>query len=603
MIDSMIEDHAKMDMDEARIIKQVKRVIVQELFSDVDNEKCVLDLYLENNEVSQQFSKVTRVFLDSQKKNLMKEHADGKILFFRKYNYEKILIHYLEHKYRIDNVEFELFASDKKERDLEQQKQELREKRIRELEEKKIKQIPYLKWGKTVRVGSIIYASTDESNKKMEFHYNYGNSGKSERNKLLYDGRALKYVKYDAKEIADIIERTHPKNIVAKNIIVIDESNCLTKNKTKSERKFEKQFDSFENTKKQYVSDISKKYGMKEKDVRKGIDSYQNKCRYLSSIIAESCRFQNSACTVLSYNCPYNRQFLELLKNKQRKLSQVESQQASILAKKYNITEYSVKHIERILENECTNYIKGDCVCEQVSIKKCSPQNPNCVLHDEFIARIKEHAEKILRKRNNVQVRSAENKKVNENAQAVQKIGLKDFVVRGSVFKCMHKKHRIDNVDAIINIDDDGKKRQIKISAGYCSQCRIYFILDSTYQNLKRQGMLLCRVTDEKRYMKSESTSEMKLAQESLLMQYGYNVSKAEQLTSVARQKILAVIIDNKIMAKSEIISYLNFFVSQRNAIPNMEIAISKWESDREFVENYRIGEYSQFGVSAIYRR
>ena len=30
---------------------------------------------------------------------------------------------------------------------------------------------------------------------------------------------------------------------------------------------------------------------------------------------------------------------------------------------------------------------------------------------------------------------------------------------------------------------------------------------------------------------------------------------------------------------------------------------ISKWETDREFVENYRIGEYTKYGVNAIYRR
>lgn len=34
-----------------------------------------------------------------------------------------------------------------------------------------------------------------------------------------------------------------------------------------------------------------------------------------------------------------------------------------------------------------------------------------------------------------------------------------------------------------------------------------------------------------------------------------------------------------------------------------MELAISKWETDREFVENYRVGEYTQFGVHAIFRR
>ena len=127
--------------------------------------------------------------------------------------------------------------------------------------------------------------------------------------------------------------------------------------------------------------------------------------------------------------------------------------------------------------------------------------------------------------------------------------------------------------------------------------------MDSTYQNLKKKGMVLCRVTDEKNYMKSGYINGMKLAQESLLMQYGYNVSQTEGLTATGRQKILAVIIDNKIMSKSEIISYIDFFISQRSSNSRMEVAISKWEADREFVENYKIGQYTQYGVNAIYRR
>ena len=69
----------------------------------------------------------------------------------------------------------------------------------------------------------------------------------------------------------------------------------------------------------------------------------------------------------------------------------------------------------------------------------------------------------------------------------------------------------------------------------------------------------------------------MRLAQESILMQFGYNVSQQEGLSATSRQKILAVLIDNKIMTKNEIISYLDFFISQRSKQSRMEIAISKY--------------------------
>ena len=103
--------------------------------------------------------------------------------------------------------------------------------------------------------------------------------------------------------------------------------------------------------------------------------------------------------------------------------------------------------------------------------------------------------------------------------------------------------------------------------------------------------------------MKGLYVNGMQLAQESVLMQYGYNVSQTEGLSQRARQKILALLIDNKALSKSEIISYLDFFISQRATQSRMQLAIAKWETDREFVENYRTGEYTKYGVNAIYRR
>ena len=191
---------------------------------------------------------------------------------------------------------------------------------------------------------------------------------------------------------------------------------------------------------------------------------------------------------------------------------------------------------------------------------------------------------------------------LNDNRD-IHQINKGDIIIRGYIFKCMHGNHSIKNIDAIVDIDINGEIEQVKIPAGYCEQCNIYFILDSTYQKLKKKGIILCRITDEKVYMKGGSVNGTQLAQESILMQYGYNVSQTEGLTAMRRQKILAVMIDNKILSKSEIISYLDFFISQRSSMPNMGIAISKWEDDREFVENYRVGHYSKFGVNAIHRK
>lgn len=86
-------------------------------------------------------------------------------------------------------------------------------------------------------------------------------------------------------------------------------------------------------------------------------------------------------------------------------------------------------------------------------------------------------------------------------------------------------------------------------------------------------------------------------------MQYGYNVSQQEGLTTTRRHKILAVLIDNHIMTKSEILSYLDFFINQRQSQHKYEKAIEKWNIDKEFVDEYKAGRYTTIGVSGIYRR
>ena len=110
-------------------------------------------------------------------------------------------------------------------------------------------------------------------------------------------------------------------------------------------------------------------------------------------------------------------------------------------------------------------------------------------------------------------------------------------------------------------------------------------------------------MSDEKAYLSSSSfVNGMMLAQESILMQYGYTVSQEEGLTSARRRKILAVLIDNRILTKSDIISYLDFFINQRKKQKSMEKAIDKWEDDKEFVLEYNKGSYAKFGVKGIYR-
>lgn len=606
-------------MNTETIVKQVKQVIMQELLAEVNDKECILDLYIEGKDNKDcELSKVTKNFLEQRIKKLIEEHRSGRILFFRKYNYEKILNEYLERKYNIAEIEMNLFPSEKKKHELEEKhKQELHKKQLKEQEEKIINEIPYLKWEKSIRVSGITYEAVNRDNKKIELHYIVGTipkkiKHKNTYNKLLFDNQPLQYAEYNVNAVVKMIEKSHPKNVKADHIIVVNrkenskiEQKVNVDNQSKEKEKTdEEKIAIFAETKKQYRKYLGREYGIGKNRINEICKLYQNECKYLNRDVMVSCTLNNRPCTVFYADCPYNKVFLNSLKETKRMKLQ---KNIDVFAEKYNITPQKVKNIAERYKKQCSYYIgvSGKCCFNEIISSVCSLQHDECIFHDKFIESIEKYLEEDLarQQKNESSIAIEKKEEIKRIEPVLPEIGLKDFVVRRNVFKCMHNKHEIDNVVAMINIDDDGKKQQIKISAGYCSQCKVYFILDSTYQSLKKKGMILCRITDEKNYMRGAYVNGMLLAQESVLMQYGYTVSQTEGLSATSRQKILAVIIDNRIMAKSEIISYLDFFISQRSSRSNMEIAISKWEADREFVENYRLGEYTQFGVKAIYRR
>ena len=85
-------------------------------------------------------------------------------------------------------------------------------------------------------------------------------------------------------------------------------------------------------------------------------------------------------------------------------------------------------------------------------------------------------------------------------------------------------------------------------------------------------------------------------------MQHGYNVRKNNDLTSKQRKQLLAILVDTETMTKSEIISYLDFFINQRKTQVKMRDAIEKWQGDRKFIMNYNSGKYANYRVSLIIR-
>lgn len=196
-------------------------------------------------------------------------------------------------------------------------------------------------------------------------------------------------------------------------------------------------------------------------------------------------------------------------------------------------------------------------------------------------------------------------KVLNDSSEiAIKKIEVNTFIIKCHVFRCIYEGHKLNDIIAVIDIiDNNGKKKAEKVPAGYCPDCNMFFILESTFEDLKKKGIILCKITDIKNISKNMHMNGEKFAHESVLMQYGYNVSQVNGLSSESRKKILAAIIDNKIVSKSEIISYLDLFIKQRVSMSNMQRAIAKWKEDREFVRNYGSKQYTEVDVKALYRK
>ncbi len=268
------------------------------------------------------------------------------------------------------------------------------------------------------------------------------------------------------------------------------------------------------------------------------------------------------------------------------------------------------KKIIVIAGMECNN--KSAYIAQQEKYEEWKKKREE---RQKFVEEIKENQEsKIYIIEENSKVFSIPN---NENSykkvvpqvikEQKHRINYTDFVIRCTIFKCAFKKHTIEDINASIDIMNISANKIISmiIPAGYCSDCNKYFIMESTYQKIFSKGLPLCKIIDEREKIKESfiSVSNKWGAQESILKQYGYSVSATDNLSDTKRQKILAVIIDIEALRKVEIIGYLRYFIRIHQADPRFEKAISKWNSDIDFTEEYNKGHYTTYKVSGLKKK
>ncbi len=142
------------------------------------------------------------------------------------------------------------------------------------------------------------------------------------------------------------------------------------------------------------------------------------------------------------------------------------------------------------------------------------------------------------------------------------------------------------------------------LSAGYCKDCNIYFILERDYLRLKKSGVVLCQLITYEVYTNSKSTNinSLDLKPESLLHRCGYNVSSTENLSQEQRRGILRRVIDCGLYSVSGLCSYLDWLIDRnsRSSTRDMSNAISKWTSDRDYIASYKTDNARLVGIKSL---
>lgn len=225
----------------------------------------------------------------------------------------------------------------------------------------------------------------------------------------------------------------------------------------------------------------------------------------------------------------------------------------------------------------------------------CEIETNKNYINDEILEFIKNNGisclvykneERVYPKRDVTQV-NANN--INQMNKKTKKENSKiSFLVRSQLKSCVSKNHNLDSIIVEIQvIDINGSIKNIEVNGFYCSDCKLYYILESEYEKIRRKGTPLCQIFEEIKYLNNIS-NKFDLNYESILYSFGYNVNAQNNLSDKQRFKILTFIIDNGILSKTEVISYLNYFINMRIGRKEYQNAISKWKTDINALNKYK---------------
>ena len=200
------------------------------------------------------------------------------------------------------------------------------------------------------------------------------------------------------------------------------------------------------------------------------------------------------------------------------------------------------------------------------------------------------------RKQSNAEAKAKSKQKPEPKKPEPMPIGMADVIVRSYYGRCAKAGHALLSMRGRVGIiTRKGKLIETTFPITYCSTCKKYFMREDTYEKLRNQGIICCRIIEEPRSdQKGGSRGRYdEWNDESIIHQYGYNVNAKENLSEKQRHMILSMIVDHRIQTKHQVIDFIQMQVDQHIGRPNMGNAIAKWRKDIQFLEEYQVQKKS----------
>lgn len=178
-----------------------------------------------------------------------------------------------------------------------------------------------------------------------------------------------------------------------------------------------------------------------------------------------------------------------------------------------------------------------------------------------------------------------------------EEIDFRDFFVYGSVSGCGYPNHTDKElVRAKLPIlSGIGVVKETELSAIFCRECGVYYITQSEYDRISKEGRIICQLLSEKEYLyfkNNRNHNQFDYLPESILHRFGYNASEKDDYSDNDRQQILTTAISLGVVSKRDAIGLIKTLIYRNEKNYKNRNAVEKWRKDLAFLNGFDPDEY-----------